>query len=149
MGILKNGFKDVGFVPALIIVVVLAIALQLTGLWVTMLIAGAFGGFFTRRYSRAFLAGFLGVGIAWSIVFLYLMATTPATAIAEFFIGLLGLSENFAVTVIAIAIFVGALLGGFGGVMGRAVFELVQSRVVKEAQAEKVMETRSQSQPNP
>jgi len=149
MGMLKDGFKDAGFVPALIIVIVLAIALQLTGVWVTMLIAGAFGGLFTRRHLRAFLAGFLGVGVAWSIIFLYLIGTTPAIAIAGFFIGLLGLGENLGIIVIVIAIIIGALLGGFGGIMGRAVFELVESRGVKEAQAGKTEEARSRSRLKP
>lgn len=123
---LDKVFKDLGFIPALVIVIVLAIALQLSGVWATMLIAGAFGGFFTRRYLRAFLAGFLGVGIAWSILFIYLVITTPAIAIAGFFIGLLGLSKDFGIAVIAIAIVFGGLLGGFGGVLGRAVVELVE-----------------------
>lgn len=105
--------------------IVLAVVLQFSGAWAAMLIAGVFGGFFTRRYLRAFLAGFLGVGIAWSIMFLYLVATTPALAIAGFFIGLLGLSENLGVAVILIAIMVGALLGGFGAILGRTVCELV------------------------
>lgn len=136
MGVLDDVFKDVGFVAALVIVIILATALQLSGVWATMLIAGVFGGFFTRRYSRAFLAGFLGVGIAWSIIFVYLAAATPAIAIAGFFIGLLGLSENLGVAVIVIATVIGALLGGFGGVLGRAVFELVESVGVKKPQGE-------------
>jgi len=146
MAILKEGFKDVGVVPALIIVIVLAIALQLTGAWVTMLVAGAFGGLFTRRHLRAFLAGFLGVGVAWSIIFLYLISTTPVIAISGFFIGLLGLSGNLGVIVIVIAIIIGALLGGFGGVMGRAVLELVESRGIRSIETE---EARSQSQLKP
>jgi len=73
------------------------------------------------------MAGFLGVGMAWSIIFIYLVATTPAIAIAGFFIDLLGLSESFGIAVIVISIAIGALLGGFGRLMGRAVSELVAS----------------------
>ncbi|MHA1939578.1 MAG: hypothetical protein ACW97O_15320 [Candidatus Thorarchaeota archaeon] len=83
-------FPNLGFVPALIIVIVLGIALQLSGVWMTMLIAGGFGGLFTRRHRHSFLAGFLGVGIAWTGIFAYLTATAQAMAVAEFFIGLLG-----------------------------------------------------------
>ncbi len=129
---LENVFKDLGFAPALVVVIVLAITLQLSGAWAAMLIAGVFGGFFTRRYLRAFLVGFLGVGIAWSIIFLYLVATTPALAIAGFFVGLLGLSENLGVAVILIAIVVGALLGGFGAILGRTVHELVTRLSARE-----------------
>jgi len=117
-------FPNIGFIPALIIVVVLAIALELSGAWITMLIAGVFGGLFTRRTSRAFLAGFLGVGLAWGVLFLYLSLTAQAMAIANMFIGLLGL-HGIGWLVIAISTLIGALLGGFGGLLGRSLVELI------------------------
>ena len=117
-------FPNLGFVPALIIVVVLAIVLQLSGAWITMLIAGVFGGLFTRKASRAFLAGFLGVGLAWGILFLYLSMTAQAMAIAELFIGLLGL-HGMGWLVIVISTLFGALLGGFGALLSRSLVELV------------------------
>jgi hypothetical protein len=126
MNILNRVFKDMDFLPALLIVAILGLALQLTGAWVTMLFAGVFGGFFTKRYSKAFLVGFLGVGIAWSIIFAYLVVTSPALAIAGFFINMLGLNESFSITLIVFSILIGALLGGFSGVLGRAVLELVE-----------------------
>ena len=145
---LDKVFKDLGFAPALVIVIVLAIALQLSGVWATMLIAGAFGGFFTRRYLRAFLVGFLGVGIAWSVMFTYLVVTTPAIAIASFFVGLLGLSKDFGVAVIVIAIVVGTLLGGFGCVLGRAVVELVEPLGAKKTHPGESVDARPENSPN-
>jgi len=116
-------FPDVGVIASMVIVVVIAIALQLSGVWITMIIAGGFAGLFTRRHRSSFLAGFLGVGIAWTILFLYLIFTAQALAIAEFFISLLGISGG--VIVIVISIIIGALLGGFGGLLGRSIIELL------------------------
>ena len=117
-------FPNLGFVPALVIVIVVGIALQLSGAWITMLIAGVFGGFFTRRHRLALLAGLLGVGIAWTCFFAYLAATAQAMAIADFFIALLGLT-GMGWLVIVISVLLGALLGGFGGLLGRSVVEFI------------------------
>ncbi|RDE12290.1 MAG: hypothetical protein C4K47_08380 [Candidatus Thorarchaeota archaeon] len=115
---------DIGFIPALIIVVVLAIALELSGAWITMIIAGVFGGLFTRKTSRAFLAGFLGVGLGWGLLLFYLSLTAEAMAIANIFIGLLGLS-GMGWLVIVVSVLIGALLGGFGGLLGRSLVEFI------------------------
>jgi hypothetical protein len=117
-------FPNLGFLPALIIVIVLGMAMQLSGAWMTMLIAGAFGGLFTRRHRLAFLVGLLGVGIAWTLLFAFLSVTAQAMAVAEFFIGLLGLS-GMGSLVIVISVLVGAFLGGFGGLLGRSLVELI------------------------
>ena len=117
-------FPNLGFVPALIIVIVLGIALQLSGAWITMLLAGVFGGLFTRRHRLAFLTGLLGVGIAWTGLFAYLATTAQAMAIADFFIALLGLT-GMGWLVIVISVLLGALLGGFGGLLGRSVVEFI------------------------
>ena len=120
---IDDQFPDVGTIPAMIIVVVIGIALQLSGVWITMIVAGAFGGFFTKRHLKSFLAGSLGVAVAWTILFIYLIMTAQALAIAEFFIGLLGISGGF--IVIIISIIFGFLLGGFGGLLGRSLIELL------------------------
>jgi hypothetical protein len=132
MNVLDRVLKDMGFLPTLAIVIILGLALQLTGVWITMLIAGVFGGFFTKRNSKAFLVSFLGIGIAWSIVFVYLVVTTPAITIAGFFINMLGLNESFSITLIVISILIGALFGGLSGILGRAVHELAQALSIKK-----------------
>lgn len=121
---LDDIFPDLGFLPALIVVIVLGIALQLSGAWVTMLIVGVFGALFTRRHRLSFIVGLLGVGIAWTILFIYLTMTAQAMAISEFFISLLGLS-GLGWLVIVISVLFGALLGGFGGLFGRSLVELI------------------------
>jgi hypothetical protein len=120
------------FLPNLAIVTILGLTLQLTGVWVTMLIAGVFGGFFTKRNSKAFLVGFLGIGIAWSIIFIYLVIATPAITIAGFFINMLGLNESFSIILIVISVLIGAIFGGLSSILGRAVHELVQALSIKK-----------------
>lgn len=121
---LDDIFPNLGFVKALIVVIVLAIALELSGAWITMLIAGAFGGLFTRKTLHAFLVGLLGVGLAWGVLFLYLSMTAQAMAIANIFIGLLGL-HGMGALVLFVSILIGALLGGFGGLLGRSLAEVI------------------------
>jgi hypothetical protein len=120
-------FPNVGTIPAMIIVVVIGIALQLSGVWMLMLMAGGFGGLFTRRHRYSFIAGFVGVAIAWTGIFLYLIITAQALAIAEFFISLLGISGG--ALVIIISVILGGLLGGFGGLLGRSLIELIDELI--------------------
>ena len=121
---IDDTFPDVGFVPTIVIVAVLGIILQLTGAWFTMLVAGVIGALFTRTYLKSFLAGFMGVSIAWTVLYVYLMLTAQASEIAEFFIGLLGLT-GMGWLVFVIGILLGGLLGGFGGGFGRSLIELL------------------------
>jgi hypothetical protein len=121
---LDDRLPNLGFLKALIVVIILAIALELSGVWITMLIAGAFGGLFTKKTSHAFLVGLLGVGIAWGGIFLFLSATAEAIAIANIFIGLLGL-HGMGWLVLVVSTLIGALLGGFGGLLGRSLVEVI------------------------
>lgn len=124
MGKIDDTIPDIGFLAALVITIVFGIALQLAGDWKLMLIAGALGALFVRRIRKAFLVGFLGVGLAWTIIFVYLTLTAQAMAVANVFIGLLGL-EGLGAVVIVISVLIGALLGGFGGILGRALYEFI------------------------
>ena len=124
MGKIDDTIPDIGFLAALVITIVFGLALQLAGDWKLMLIAGALGALFVRRIRKAFLVGFLGIGIAWSILFVYLSIAAQAMAVADIFIGLLGLS-GLGALVIVISVLIGAMLGGFGGMLGRALYELL------------------------
>jgi len=124
MGKIDDTIPDIGFLAALVITIVFGLALQLAGDWKLMPIAGALGALFVRRIRKAFLVGFLGVGLAWSILFVYLTLASQAMAVANIFIGLLGL-EGLGALVIVISVLIGALLGGFGGILGRALYEFI------------------------
>ncbi|OLS31104.1 MAG: hypothetical protein ThorAB25_05500 [Candidatus Thorarchaeota archaeon AB_25] len=130
-------FPDIGFIPALIITIAIGAALQLGGSWFAMLIAGALGSLFVRRHRIAFLVGFLGVMIAWLILFVFLIMTAQAMAIAEFFIGQLGLT-GMGWLVIVMSCLLGGLLGGFGGLFGRSLVELIDELIPNSSQPEPV-----------
>lgn len=117
-------FPDIGVIPTTIVVAVISIGLQLSGAWITMLIAGIFGALFTRDSIRAFLAGLIGVASGWGILYAYLILTAQAAAIAEFFIGILDLT-GMGWLVFVIGGLLGGLLGGFGGILGRSIIELI------------------------
>ncbi|MCJ7818049.1 MAG: hypothetical protein MUP60_04300 [Candidatus Thorarchaeota archaeon] len=144
MGKIDDTIPDVGFLAALVITIVFGLALQLAGDWKLMLIAGALGALFVRRIRKAFLVGFLGVGLAWGILFVYLSITAQAMAVADIFIGLLGLS-GLGALVIVISVLIGAMLGGFGGMLGRALYELIDEFLPSNSGGEKT----SPSEPEP
>ena len=132
MGKIDDTIPDIGFLPALVITIVFGIVFQLPGDWKLMLIAGALGALFVRRIRKAFLVGFLGIGIAWGLLFVYLSLTAQAMAVANIFIGLLGL-EGLGAIVIVISVLIGALLGGFGGMLGRALYEMIDEFLPSDA----------------
>jgi hypothetical protein len=131
-------FPDIGLIPAIVLTIVFAAALQLGGSWIVMLIAGALGSLFIRRHRIAFLVGFLGVFIGWLILFSYLILTSQAIVIADFFLGLLGI-HGLGGLVIIISCIIGGLLGGFGALLGRSIIEIIDEFITPEIQAE-VME---------
>jgi hypothetical protein len=128
-------FPDLGFIPALIITLVISAALQLGGAWIAMLVAGAVGSLFVRRHRTAFLIGFVGAFAGWLVLFFYLILTAHALIIADFFLGLLGLS-GLGWLVIVISCLMGGLLGGFGGIVGRSVVEVIDELIPEEAETE-------------
>jgi hypothetical protein len=130
-------FPNIGVLPSAIIVAVVGATLQLSGQWILMLLAGFIGALFTRKYLHSFAAGFIGIALAWSGIFVFLIVTAQALEIAEFFIGLLGLS-GLGFIVILISVLIGALLGGFGGMLGRAVLELVDEIITDDVKGTQV-----------
>ncbi|MBY8996283.1 MAG: hypothetical protein KGD60_01030 [Candidatus Thorarchaeota archaeon] len=132
MGKIDDTIPELGFLPALVITIVFGIVFQLAGNWMLMLFAGALGALFVRRIRKAFLIGFLGVGLAWGILFVYLALTAQAMAVANIFIGLLGL-DGLGALVIVISVLIGAMLGGFGGMFGRSLYELLDEFLPSDA----------------
>ena len=87
--------------------------------------AGIAGGVTVKKFRNAFIAGFLGVGTAWAIIFLILNTFAQAYAIGEFFAVLIGL-PGFGRAIVSISILIGGLLGASGAIVGRAIMELLQ-----------------------
>jgi hypothetical protein len=126
-------FPVIGVIPAFIITIAIATTLQLGGSWIAMIVAGAIGSLFVRRHRLAFLAGFFGVFVGWLILYVYLIATAQALVIADFFLGLLGLS-GLGWLVIVIGCLLGGLLGGFGALLGRSVIEFIDELIPSREQ---------------
>ncbi|MFW9800796.1 MAG: hypothetical protein ACFFD9_10190 [Candidatus Thorarchaeota archaeon] len=121
----ERAFVNTGIGQGYLICTLVAFTLQLTGFWILMIPAGIVGGIFTKRLSHAFIAGFLGVAVAWSILFLVQNMFAQAYVVAEFFATLIGL-PGMGQWIVSLSILIGGLLGGSGGLVGRAVIELVE-----------------------
>jgi len=148
MGKIDDTVPDLGFLRALVITIVLSLVIQLAGDWKLMLIAGALGALFVRSIRKAFLVGFLGVGVAWSFLFVYMLLTAQAMAVANVFIGLLGSSlAGLGALVIVISVLLGALLGGFGGVFGRALYEFIDEFLLSDTGSNQAPPRKPDSEP--
>ena len=98
--------------------------MQLLGHWELMILAGALGCFYVKRHSHAFIAGFLGVAGAWSILFVILVQFSQAYVVAELFASLIG-AASFGRFIVSLSIFLGGLLGGCGALVGYSFVDLI------------------------
>ncbi len=89
-----------------------------------MLGVGIASSLFLRNHLQSFIVGFVGVFFGWLLLFVVLIFSAQALVIADFFIGLLGLS-GLGPLVIIISCLIGGVLGGFGGVLGRSLVEMI------------------------
>ncbi|MCP4760510.1 MAG: hypothetical protein GY870_01935 [archaeon] len=107
----------IGFICAL----TLGFLLELTGYDLLMIIAGFTAGIFVKRGKFSFIIGFISVALAWSIYFIVYTINSPLISLLDL-IGtvitdLAGIPFSGIILVI-VSIFVGGLLGGFGGLIG-------------------------------
>ncbi|MEM2143209.1 MAG: hypothetical protein QXS20_09670 [Candidatus Thorarchaeota archaeon] len=119
---------DLGLLKSVLVVMAIAVVLELTGVWATMVLAGGVGALFVRSGKRAFLVGLAGVGAAWTLIFAYLIVFAQALEIADFFAGLMG-AVGMGGIIIGMSILLGGLVGGCGGFLGRSMIELVDALV--------------------
>nr|KXH72546.1 MAG: hypothetical protein AM324_07255 [Candidatus Thorarchaeota archaeon SMTZ1-83] len=131
----ENVFVKSGIVHAYLFCMLLALVLQITGFWILMILAGTVGGLFTKRLPHAFIAGFLGVAVAWSILFLIQNTFAQAYVVAEFFATLIGMPEAGR-WIVSLSILLGGFLGGSGGLVGRAMVELAEEFTSKKKPTE-------------
>lgn len=89
-----------------------------------MIPAGMLGAVFVKRHIHAFIAGFLGVAVAWSFLFVVLVAIAQAYVVGEVFATLIGLA-GFGRFIVSLSILFGGLLGGSGALVGYCVKDLV------------------------
>ena len=106
------------FLAGLGLVFLIAVLLELPGLWWAMPLAGLTGGYWVRQAGKGFLAGGLGVALAWGAYFVYFAATSPLGALANLFASILGLPQGAGFAPIGLALLVAFSLGGMGGLCG-------------------------------
>ena len=116
---------ETGIYHGYFVTLLIALPLQLIGHWAPMIPTGFVGGLTVRKMRHAFIARFLGVATAWSIIFVYLNTFAQAYVIGEFFATLIGL-PGFGRWIISLSILSGGLLGASGAIVGRAVLELAE-----------------------
>ena len=56
-----------------IIAFVLALYLEITGIYLLMLLVGGVAGFFVKKGWLSFIIGFMSVAIAWGIYFIFFL----------------------------------------------------------------------------
>jgi len=90
-----------------------------------MIFAGAFGCIYVKRHIHAFIAGFLGVSLAWSILFVFLVQFSQAYVVAELFATLIG-AAGLGRFIVSLSILIGGFLGGSGALVGYSLIDLVK-----------------------
>ncbi|MDF1540523.1 MAG: hypothetical protein P1Q69_16625 [Candidatus Thorarchaeota archaeon] len=116
----KTGIKNGVFASILI-----ALPLQLMGLWYLMPLSGAIGGMVTKKAGYAFVAGFMGVGIAWSMLHMVLNTWFLLYQIAGFIAPYIGFPWDGR-WLVSLGVLLGGLLGGTGGISGRLFVEVIR-----------------------
>ncbi len=100
--------------------------------WPGCLLAAAIGGFFTLRYSRAAIMGFLAGLTAWGIL-VGIHAAFGGIAVLELFGAIAGLTGMGEILVVIIVL-IGGLLGLAGSLLGNAIFTLIEPYVSKSVE---------------
>ena len=100
-----------------------------------MIFAGAVSSLFVKRHRHAFLGGFLGGALAWSILFIIHVQFFLAYEIGEFFASIIG-AAGFGRYVVSISIILGGLLGGSGALVGWSFIELLNEVIMRNKNAD-------------
>lgn len=117
-------FEQYNLLKTFLLTLLLTIPLLYLISWPGCIIAAAIGGFFTRRFSRAALVGFLAGLTAWGIL-VGIHAALGGLAVLELFGAIAGLSGMGEVLAIIIVL-IGGLLGLSGSLLGNAIFSLIE-----------------------
>jgi hypothetical protein len=125
------------FFTGLIATFAAAVMLQLLGMlweyaWILMVVAGFLGGFLIKRAGQAFLAGLLGVLLAWLVYFIAFSFLGPIWNFANLLAGLFGLTGMGLVVIVLALVLVGGLIGGLGALNGHFVSSLLFKSEAKE-----------------
>ncbi len=86
--------KRYGFLVCFLITLILAVLLELTRIWVLLIVAGVIGGFLSKSFLRAVFAGCLGVLVCWLLYIAVFYTLNPygmgiALSVFSLFLGLM------------------------------------------------------------
>jgi hypothetical protein len=115
----------------------IAILLQFLGYWQLMIPAGMAGAAFVKRHIHAFIAGFLGVAVSWSILFVVLVQFSQAYIVGEIFAGLIG-ATGYGRFIVSLSILIGGLLGGTGALVGYSIKDLVMEYRIQDSKTKEI-----------
>lgn len=109
-------------IPGFLISFALAFLLELTGLYLLMILAGVVAGVFVKRGWLSFLIGFASVTLAWGIYFIVFALTTPLAAFLDLIGSMTGIPGSI---LLILALLLGGLMGGSGALVGAYANQLV------------------------
>ncbi len=107
----------VGFITAF----ALAFFLELTGIYLLMLLAGCATGFFVKKGWLSFIIGFVSVALAWGIDFIVFAFIGPLGEFFELIGSIIGISGAI---LMVLSLIIGGLLGGIGALVGAYITQL-------------------------
>ena len=128
---LDGGFYELDFLKSCLITAGIGIVLTLTGIWQLVLIAGFVGGFLPKKLKggRGFLIGFVGIVIAWMILFgIYAITTDMIDFFQRFLVEIIGFPLGVSFFALLGCSIVGGMVGGFGGLNGVFVSRILIKR---------------------
>ena len=133
MDIKKFFEEEQSFFRGFLVTVFVAGALQMLGMfwtytWILMVIAGFLGGFLVKKAGKGFLAGFLGVIVAWALFLGIFQIIGPMYEFANVLAGLFGLTGMGFIVLILALVVIGGLIGGLGGLNGHFIAALLLKR---------------------
>jgi hypothetical protein len=118
-------FQQQNLLKTFLLLIVLTIPLLYLLGWPGCLIGAAIAGFFSLKYSRAALGGFLGGVTAWGLL-VGIHSLLGGLVALDVFGALAGLSGMGALLAIVIVL-IGGLLGLAGSLLGNAIYGFLES----------------------
>ena len=112
---IKKIFYSEQLMVGFIIAFALALLLELTGIYLLMLLVGGVAGFFVKRGWLSFIIGFMSVSLAWGIYFIVFAFIGPLGEFFDLIGSIIGIPG---VILMVLSLIIGGLLGAFGALVG-------------------------------
>ncbi|MFW9831211.1 MAG: hypothetical protein ACFFD8_05505 [Candidatus Thorarchaeota archaeon] len=121
---LFNAFEKYNLLKTFLLTLLLSIVFLYLFSWPGCILGAVLGGFFTIRYSRAAVIGFLAGLTAWGLL-VGIHAIFGGIAVLDLFGALAGL-EGMGSVLAIIIVLIGGLLGLGGSLLGNALFSIFE-----------------------